>query len=99
MSKKTNTILFMLVGTIVNILLLGLFFVLGFILLSFYLNANPESTIAPLLIGVIFLGSIALSFLAYSKIVKFCVTKFDLESKMEPLFGGKRKPVKKRDEE
>jgi hypothetical protein len=81
----------MLVATLVNLLLLVVFFIIGFVLISLYLNANPESTLAPLLIGLVFLGSILLSFLVYSKLVKFVVNKFDLESKMDPLFGGSRK--------
>lgn len=95
MSKKTNTVWFMLVATIVNLLLLVLFFVIGFKIISLYLNVNPESTIAPLLIGLVFLGSIVLSFLVYSKLVKFVVNKYKLEDKMDPLFGGKKRPPRR----
>ena len=50
---------------------------------------------SPLLIGLVFLGSIVLSFLVYSKLVKFVVNKYKLEDKMDPLFGGKKRPPRR----
>lgn len=99
MNKKTNTVLFMIVATVVNLLLLILFFGLGFILLTLYMNANPESSLAPMLIGLVFLLSIALSFIVYSKLVKFVVAKFQLEDKMEPLFGARKRTGRPKNDE
>lgn len=99
MNKKANTIVFMIVATLVNLLLLAVFFIIGFLILNFVISKNPETTLAPLLIGVIFLGSIALSFLCYSKMVAFFVGKFNLEDKMDPLFGKNKKIKKQKEEE
>ncbi len=99
MNKKANTILFMVIATLINLLLLAVFFIIGFLIINLVISNNPETTAAPLLIGVVFLGSIALSFFLYSKIVSFVVNKFDLEDKMDPLFGKNRKPKKQKDVE
>lgn len=92
MSKKTNSLLFMLIATVLNLLLLIVLFVLGFIILSF-LPIQDNQSLLMLGIAVVFILSIVLSFLLYSKIVKWAIAKFNLEDKMDPLFGkgGKRR--------
>ena len=89
MSKRTNTILFMLAATVVNILLMMIIFVICFILLTRFVD--PESSLVPLYLGLTFLVSIGGSFFLYSKIIKLLNTKFDLESKLAPLFPSKRR--------
>ncbi|HOE84918.1 MAG TPA: leader peptide processing enzyme [Sphaerochaeta sp.] len=90
MSKRTNTILFMLAATVVNILLMMIIFVICFILLTRFVD--PESSLVPLYLGLTFLVSIGGSFFLYSRIIKALNTKFNLEEKLSPLFS--RKPRK-----
>ncbi len=89
MSKRTNTILFMLAATVVNILLMMIIFIICFILLTRFVD--PESSLVPLYLGLTFLVSIGGSFFLYSRIIKALNAKFDLEGKLGPLFSTKRR--------
>jgi len=90
MNKKTNSIVFMLLATLLNVVILCVFFIVGMVLVGLFANANPESGLLPILIIVVFLVSIVGSFFLYSKIVKFLNKKFALEDKMDPLFTSKK---------
>lgn len=89
MSKRTNTLLFMLGATVVNILLMMIIFMICFILLTRFVD--PESSLVPLYLGLTFLISIGGSFFLYSRIIKFLNAKFDLENKLGPIFPSKRR--------
>lgn len=89
MSKKSNTIWFMLVATILNILLMLILFLVCFILITRFVD--PNSALVPLWLGLSFLVSIGGSFWLYSVIIKWMTKRFDLEEKLAPLFTRKRK--------
>ena len=90
MNKKANSLIFMLIATVVNLLLLMIFFILGFVILHFVISAMPDNA-AVVQIGVVFvfIAAIALSFFVYSKLVNFVTVKFSLEDKLDPLFVRK----------
>lgn len=90
MNKKANSLIFMLIATVVNLILLMIFFILGFVILNFVVNAMPDNA-AVVQVGVIlvFVASIGLSFFVYSKLVNFATKKFSLEEKLDPLFVRK----------
>lgn len=90
MSKKTNSLIFMVIATIVNVVILLVFCVVGLLLLNALAGAFPESPLIPALIILVFLGVILLSFFTYSKLVKWLNKRFNLEDKMDPLFSGGR---------
>lgn len=93
MSKKTNSLIFMLLATLLNLVLLIVFFFIGMLLVGLYANYNPESGIIPILFVAVFLISIAGSFVIYTKIIKYVNKKMSLEEKLDPLFskkGGKK---------
>ena len=90
MNKKTNSLIFMLVATAVNILLLCVFFILGLIVLNLIAAVLPDdSSIIAILMVVMFVGVIVLSFFVYSKLAKWVIKKFDLEEKLDPIFSNK----------
>ena len=95
MSKKTNSLIFMLLATLLNLVLLIVFFILGFIILNLVISAMPEN-VAVVQIGVVlvFVFAIGLSFFVYSRIVSLLTKKFNLEEKLDPLFvrKGSRRP-------
>ena len=95
MSKKTNSLIFMLLATLLNLVLLIVFFILGFVILNFVISAMPENA-AVVQIGVVlvFVFAIGLSFFVYSRIVSLLTKKFNLEEKLDPLFvrKGSRRP-------
>lgn len=96
MNKKANSLVFMLVATLVNIILLALFFTIGLLVLNFIASRFPNSSLVPALILIVFIGAIVLSFLVYSRLVKWATKKFDLEEKMDPLFSSKRNRTRDR---
>ncbi|MGL1893105.1 MAG: hypothetical protein OCD02_15840 [Spirochaetaceae bacterium] len=94
MNKKLSTILFVLAGTVLNILLM-IIFIMGLLAgVSFTLKAlgyEPGHTIyIPFLIAAI-LGGMVLAFVVYSKITKFVIAKYDLEKYLEPLIKPRRR--------
>lgn len=90
MSKKTNSIVFMLLATLLNLVLLVIFFFIGLLLVSLYASAYPESGLTPVLMILVFLLAIGGSFVIYSKLIKWANKKFALEDKLDPLFTPKR---------
>lgn len=80
----------MVVATLVNVLLLVLYFTLGIVLMALFAQLFPESGLLPILMLIVFILAIALSFLTYSKLVKWAVVKFSLEDKMDPIFSSRR---------
>lgn len=94
MNKKLSTVLFVIGGTIVNVILMVLFIFGMLAAVSGVLRTlgyEPGSTIyIPFLIAAIF-GGMVLAFITYSRIMKFVQKKFDLEKYLEPLFKKKKK--------
>lgn len=94
-NKKSNTIIFMLIATLLNVVLLAVFFIAGFVLLSLALNAWPSlansGIAASLLTLIVFIGSIGLTFVIYNKIVMWANKKFQLEDKLYPFFSNRKR--------
>jgi hypothetical protein len=91
MNKKANTLLFILGATAVNIVVTIVSFVLLFVLFAKYLAPHMPESVAPWSFPVIFIISIALSFLIYRAILKLLLKKVDPEKYFDPLFGRRRK--------
>lgn len=91
MNKKLNTVLFMLGGTVLNIvLMLGLFVLFLFLgnkVLTPETSANLKMLVFLLIMGFSVVGS----FFIYSKIIKFITKKWNLEEYMHPLFPSKKR--------
>ncbi|GHU70005.1 hypothetical protein FACS189450_03780 [Spirochaetia bacterium] len=93
MNKKTNTWLFILGATVFNILITIISFVVLLIIYArFIVNYIPEAG-QPWGFVVIFIGSIALSFVLYRVIIKYLLKRFDVEKYFDPIFG-RRGPKK-----
>ncbi len=90
MSKKMNTVWFMLAATVLNIVLMIVLFIICFVLITRFVD--PNSSLIPLWLGLTFLVSIGGSFWVYSRVIKWMNNKFNLEDKLSPLFNRKRKP-------
>ena len=94
MSKKTNTLLFILGGTVYNIIVtIVCFLVLMVIYSRFLYPVFPESSTAWIL-PVIFLASIVASFFVYRLTIKFIMKKVDIEKYFDPIFGRRQPPRK-----
>jgi hypothetical protein len=92
MSKKTNTLWFILGATAFNILTTIICAVLLFVLYGQILRYFPVSEAA---IGwgipVIIIGAIVLSFFLYRFVLKLIIKKVDLEKYFDPIFGRRKK--------
>jgi Fe2+ transport system protein B len=93
MSKKTNTLLFILGGTVFNILVTIISFVVFLAIFSRFYAALPESA-AGWAIPAIFVLSIVVSFVVYRVAIKIITKKVDMEKYFDPLFGPRRPPRK-----
>ena len=80
----------MLIATVVNLLLLMIFFILGFVILNLVISAMPDNAaVVQIGVVVVFIAAIGLSFVVYTKLVNFITKKFSLEEKLDPLFVRK----------
>lgn len=82
--KKRNTALFMLIATVVNIVLMTVFMLIGYILLVRFADPdNPQA--GQIWLIVIFIGSIILAWFVYSRMVKWYTKKVDVNEKFAPI--------------
>ncbi len=98
MNKKGYTIVFMLIATLLNLLLLTVFFILGFVLLGLFMSSHPDTSLTGFLTLLVFVVSIGATFLIYNALIKVAVNKFDLENKIYPFFSPKNKRKKSGEE-
>lgn len=85
----------MLIATLLNMLLLAVFFIAGFVLLGLFLNKYPDSSSAAgILTLLVFIVSIGATFLIYNAFIKFAVKKWNLEDKLYPFLSPKRRRPK-----
>jgi uncharacterized membrane protein (DUF485 family) len=96
MSKKSNSLLFMLVATVVNIVLtLICMIILLVVYIKLIAPSLPQES-ASYGIPIIFVAAIVMSFFIYRAGVKIFAKKVDIEKNFDPLFG-RRKPQQKKD--
>ncbi len=85
MSKKTNTLLFIAAGTVVN-LVLAVLLMFVFFLISASITRltgwNPE-----LLLPFGFLAALILSMIIYRRLVKWVIARFNLADSLGPLIA------------
>jgi hypothetical protein len=89
MSKKTNTLWFILGATLFNILLTLLCFITLLLVYARFLAPLLPEEQASWGFPVIFIGAMALSFVVYRIILKQVMKKINLGTRLTPIFGGK----------
>jgi len=92
--KMANTIGFVLLATLINLVIMAILFLISFILLDRFVD--PESEMMMFWIGIVFLFSIGGTFVIYLKGVKIVTEKYNLKEKLDPIFFKKRKDRRKR---
>ena len=93
MSRKTNTLLFILLGTIFNIIITISFFIFFLIIYSKFLFGRLDESATAWLLPVFFVAAIVVSFLVYRLAIKILIKKVDMEKYFDPIFS--RKPSRK----
>lgn len=96
MNKKTNSIIFMAVATVVNLVLMFVLIILGIVLVSL-IPFGDNTSLYSICIFIVFFGAIFLSFKIYSKLVEWATVKFSLEEKLDPIFTPKKNRKDKRE--
>jgi len=86
MTKKQNTLVFILVGTVCNILL-TLILIIIFTLVGGVILKENLGTALPFL----FIAALILGMFLYQKIANFFIKKLKLEEKMDPIFSSKHR--------
>lgn len=95
MTKKGNTILFIAIGTLVEVLMSFLFIIILVIAVSFFTKDNPG--IAQTLFPVCLFGGVICGMFAYQKLAGWVIVKFNLEDKLDPLIPQKYRGRNRKD--
>ncbi len=90
MNKKTNTIVFMLAATVVNVIMMVAIFILLFYFYGRFVAPAVSPEVTQILLIVIFIGSIALTYFLYHRIIKWISNKWDLDQYFDPIFRRKK---------
>ena len=91
MSKKSNTLWFILGATAFNILLTLICIALLLVLYATVLSPHLPEEAASWALIVSFIGGIALAFVIYRFILKQVMKKVDFEQHFDPIFGRRRR--------
>ena len=91
MSKKTNTLWFILGATVFNILVTIICFIFLLAVYARLLLPILSESAAAWGFPVIFIAAIVLAFVIYRFILKQIMKKIDMEKHFDPIFGRRRK--------
>ena len=92
MSKKTNTLFFVIGATIFNIIITVLFFILFLVFYSAVLYPLLPDSSRVWIMPAIFVLSIVASFLIYRLAIKILMKKVNMEKYFDPIFVKRRPP-------
>jgi hypothetical protein len=89
MNKTINTILFLIIATAVNIIIMLALFMIPFIIIALILG-EAHKDILQFVVIVLFAGSFIGGFLIYNLLLNFVRKKIDLEKYIHPILSGKK---------
>ncbi|MCL2211299.1 MAG: leader peptide processing enzyme [Treponema sp.] len=94
MNKKVNTLLFILAATLFNIIIAVASFILLLLFYAKFINPIVPDGGLSWAFPLIFIASIAISIFVYRAVLKYFLTKVDMEKLFDPIFVKKnlRKP-------
>ncbi|MDR2516351.1 MAG: leader peptide processing enzyme [Spirochaetaceae bacterium] len=95
MNKKTNTILFMLIATLFNIVSGVVFFLALFFVYARFVAPRLSESARPWGLPVILFGSFGLSVVSYHILVRIFTKRVNLEKHFSPLFSPGKKPPRR----
>jgi len=86
MNKKVNTLLFILGATVFNVIVAVISFIILIIICGRFILPRIPETDYSWAVSLILLASIAISIFVYRIVLKFLLTKIDIEQYFDPLF-------------
>ena len=89
MNKRVNTVLFLLIATLFNILVIFVIFLVGFVLLGQFILPIVSPQVGQILLIVLFCGSLALGYVIYNKTLKWFQQRYKTTEALEPIFRKK----------
>ncbi|MCH3917483.1 MAG: leader peptide processing enzyme [Spirochaetia bacterium] len=87
MTKKTNTVIFIIVATLVNMLLMLVLGIGAFILFIKIFGTDSNRVLVGMLVALVI--GIGGSMFIYSKGIKWVSNKWHLDEKLSPLFSSR----------
>jgi len=91
MNKKLNTVLFIIGGTVFNVLVTIISFLFFLFIYSRFLYGRISDSAVSWLLPVFFAASIAASFFIYRLVIKIVMKKIDVEKYFNPLFVSRKR--------
>lgn len=91
MNKKTNTVLFMFGATVFNVVAMIVIFVVLFLLYGRFLASVISPEVGQVIIIVLFIGSIALTYFIYHRLIRWISSKWNLDDYFDPIFSRRKK--------
>ncbi len=91
MNKKVNTVLFILVATVVNIAIMMAILVGGMYLLGAALPERAQESAGQFLFIILFFVAIGGAFIIYNRIVRFLSKKIDMDKYFHPVFKRRQR--------
>jgi len=91
MNKRFNTILFIIGGTVFNVLVTIISFLFFLFIYSRFLYGRVSDSAVSWLLPVFFAASIAASFFIYRLVIKIVMKKIDVEKYFNPLFVSRKR--------
>jgi small-conductance mechanosensitive channel len=88
MSKKTNTLLFILIASLANILLTIAGFLLLYLPYALFIAPRLPPSSVIWILALLFLLALGISFMAYHALLKWFIKKVDLHKRFDPLVKG-----------
>ncbi|AEJ18195.1 hypothetical protein [Gracilinema caldarium] len=92
MNKKANTIVFMLVATLFNVVITVVSFVVLLVLYGRILAPLLPQETAAIGLPIVFIAAILLSFVIYRYALKAFTKRFEVEKYFDPLIKSRRSP-------
>jgi hypothetical protein len=94
MSKKSNTLFFILGATVFNILTTVVFLLILLVVYARFLAPLLPEASAAWGFPIIFIASFVLSFVLYRVVLKQVMKKVEMEKYFDPIFSARRPPRK-----
>ena len=85
-----NTFLFILGGTVFNILITVLCFLFFLVIYSKFFYSSLNESMSAWVLPLIFVASIVVSFFAYRLLIKVIMKKIDMDKYFDPIFRPQR---------
>jgi len=86
-----NTLLFLIGGTVFNIIVTIVCFLLFLLIYSNFLYGRVSETVAAWVLPLFFAGAVAASFFIYRLAMKILMKKIDMEKYFDPIFARRQK--------